>query len=118
MGGYFVYDYNTKNHASSLSAGEIYELNAALSQNAQSQSLLDDGQVVTVSKVYKKLKGDTTVEFTVYQSSEGTDAAAVAGYLDKNAKKDESLTLVASGTAVLIQDSAQNVTGLTVTAAE
>ncbi len=118
VGGYFVYDYNTKNHASSLSAGEIYELNAALSQNAQSQSLLDDGQVVTVSKVYKKLKGDTTVEFTVYQSSEGTDAAAVAGYLDKNAKKDESLTLVASGTAVLIQDSAQNVTGLTVTAAE
>ena len=74
--------------------------------------------MVTVSKVYKKLKGDTTVEFTVYQSSEGTDAAAVAGYLDKNAKKDESLTLVASGTAVLIQDSAQNVTGLTVTAAE
>ena len=74
--------------------------------------------MVTVSKVYKKLKGDTTVEFTVYQSSEGTDTAAVAGYLDKNAKKDESLTLVASGSAVLIQDSAQNVTELTVTAAE
>lgn len=118
VGGYYVYSYNTKNHASSLTAGEIAAINAALSQDAQAKSLLADGQAVTVSKVYKKLGGDTTVEFTVYQSSGATDPAALAGYLDKDAKKDETLTQVASGSALLVGDSAQNIADLTVQPAQ
>ena len=45
-----------------------------------------------VNKVYKKLKGDTTVEFNVYNTTADTDASAASRYLAKNAKEDESLT--------------------------
>lgn len=64
--------------------------------------------------VYKKVGGDTTVEFSIYQSSEATDLAAASGYLDKNAKTDETLTPAGSGTAVLVKGSAGNVTSLTI----
>lgn len=114
VGGYFVYDYNTSDHASRLTAGQVQEINAALAENAAGLGVLGDGQMVTVSKLYRKLGGDTTVEFTVYQTSEATDRAAAASYLDKNAKKDETLTAVATGNAVLEQDSVQSVTALTI----
>lgn len=114
VGGWYVYDYNTKNHASSLTAGEVTDMNAALTGNARAQGLLEDGQIVTVNKVYKKLRGDTTVEFTVYQTSSETDLAAVSGYLEKKAKDDATLTKVAAGSAVLTAGSVENMTGLTV----
>lgn len=114
VGGWYVYDYNTKNHASSLTAGEISDMNAALAGDAGAQGLLEDGQIITVSKVYKKLRGDTTVEFTVYQTSPETDLAAASGYLEKNAKDDATLTKVAAGSAVLTAGSVENVTGMTV----
>ena len=114
VGGYYVYNYNTKNHASSLTAGEITAINAALTENAQAQGLLEDGQIATVNKVYKKLRGDTTVDFTVYQTSAETDRTAVTGYLEKNAKDDTTLTRVAAGSAVLVLNSVEDVTGMTV----
>lgn len=114
VGGYYVYNYNTKNHASDMAAAEVAAINGAVGQQAADEGLLADGQIVVTSKVYKKLRGDTTVEFTVYQTSEGTDLDAASGYLDKNAKKDETLTRVASGTAVLTAGSVENVTGISV----
>ena len=89
VGGYYVYNYNTTNHASKLPAAEVASINSALTRLGADQNLLDDGQVVTVSKVYKKLGGDTTVEFTVYQTSAETDLNAAAGYLEKSAKADD-----------------------------
>lgn len=119
VGGYYVYDYNTKNHASGMAATEVAGINAAISHQAAGEGLLADGQIITVNKVYKKLGGDTTVEFTVYQTSDATDLNAVSSYLDKNAKKDETLTAAGSGSAVLVKGSTGDITGLTIsTAAE
>ena len=73
---------------------------------------------MVLDKVYKQLKGDTTVEFNVYQTSEGTDLAAAESYRVTHAKKDETLTQVASGSAVLILDDAGAVTDLVVTPTE
>ena len=64
---------------------------------------------MTVNKVYKKLGGDTTVEFTIYQTSEATDLSAVSSYLDKNAKADETLTAAGSGSAVLVKGGTSNI---------
>ena len=114
VGGYYVYNYNTTNHASKLPAAEVASINSALTRLGADQNLLDDGQVVTVSKVYKKLGGDTTVEFTVYQTSAETDLNAAAGYLEKSAKADETMTKVASGSAVLPGDDAAAAGGMTV----
>ena len=117
VGGYYVYDYNTKNHASGMASAEVAAINAAIGQQASSQSLLQNGQIVITSKVYKKLGGDTTVEFTIYETSPETDTSAAAGYLEKNAKTDETLTLAGSGTAVLVKGSTDSVTGITITPA-
>ena len=114
VGGYYVYDYNTKNHASGMLATEIAGLNEAISGQADSEGLLGDGQIVTVSKVYKKLGGDTTVEFTIYQTSDATDLSAVSGYLDKNAKSDDTLMAAGSGSAVLVKGSTGDVTNVTI----
>ena len=114
VGGYYVYNYNTTNHASKLPAAEVASINSALTRLGKDQNLLDDGQVVTVSKVYKKLGGDTTVEFTVYQTSAETDLNAAAGYLEKSAKADETMTKVASGSAVLPGDDAAAAGSMTV----
>ena len=118
VGGYYVYNYNTKNHASSLSPGEVAAINASLTEDGQTQGLLEDGQIVAVNKVYKKLRGDTTVDFVVYQTSPETDQAAAAGYLEKAAKDDATLTKVAAGSAVLVLDNTEDVTGMTVKAEE
>lgn len=117
VSGYYVYDYNTKNHASGMASAEVAGINAAISHQAAGEGLLADGQIVTVSKVYKKLGGDTTVEFTVYQTSPDTDISAASGYLEKNAKTDETLTLAGSGSAVLVKGSTGNITDLSVTPA-
>ena len=114
VGGYYVYNYNTKNHASSLSPAEVTAMNAALTEDGLAQGLLEEDQIATVNKVSKKLRGDTTVEFTIYQTSEGTDLAAAAGYLEKSAKGDDTLTRVGAGSAVLVLDSVENVTGMSV----
>ena len=115
VGGYYVYNYNTKNHASSMPPAEVTAVNAALTEAGEAQGLLSDGQIAVVNKVYKQLRGDTTVEFTVYQTSPATDLAAAAGYLEKNAKADETMARTGSGSAVLEKDSAGSVTAYTVT---
>lgn len=114
VGGYYVYNYNTKNHAGDMLPAEITGLNETIGRQAADEGLLEDGQIVVASKVYKKFRGDTTVEFTIYQASEGTDLAAVSGYLEKNAKNDESLSKTGSGTAVLAAGNTADVTILAV----
>ena len=114
VAGYFVYNFNTKNHASSLSSEEVYAINSAVTDAAGAQGLLQEGQIAVVNKVYKKLKGDTTVEFNVYDTTADTDASAASRYLAKNAKEDESLTEAGSGTVTLVLDDTANLTGLDV----
>lgn len=114
VGGYYVYDYNTKNHAGGMAATEVAGINAAISHQAAGEGLLEDGQIVTVNKVYKKLGGDTTVEFTVYQTSDATDLSKVSSYLAKNAREDKTLTAAGSGSAVLVKGSTGDITGLTI----
>ncbi len=114
VAGYFVYDYNTSNHAARLSDDQIAEINTSLTDDAEAQGLLSDGQIVVLEKVYKHLKGDTSVTFNVYQTSDSTDLAAAEVYRVTHANKDESLTLVASGSAVLVLDDAESVRDLTV----
>ena len=80
VAGYFVYNFNTKNHASSLSSEEVYAINSAVTDAAGAQGLLQEGQIAVVNKVYKKLKGDTTVEFNVYDTTADTDASAASRY--------------------------------------
>ena len=114
VAGYFVYNFNTKNHASSLSSEEVYAINSAVTDAAGAQGLLQEGQIAVVNKVYKKLKGDTTVEFNVYDTTADTDVSAASRYLAKNAKEDESLTEAGSGTVTLVLDDTANLTGLDV----
>lgn len=114
VGGYYVYNYNTSNHASKLPPAEVAAINGALTRLGTDQGLLQDGQVVTVNKVYKKLRGDTTVEFTVYQTTAETDQNAASGYLEKSAKEDATMTKVASGRALLVGDDAAAATEMTV----
>ena len=115
VGGYYVYNYNTKNHASSLPPAEVTAINTVLTEEGAARGLLSDGQITVVSKVYKKLRGDTTVEFVVYESSPATDLAAAAGYLEKNAKTDDTLVQLGAGTAVLEGGSVQNILEFTLT---
>lgn len=117
VGGYYVYNYNTKNHASDMASTEVAAINAGIRQQAEAEGLLEDGQIAVANKVYKKLGGDTTVEFTIYQTSEGTDLTAASSYLDKNAKKDESLTAAGSGSAVLVAGKPETVADLMIDAA-
>jgi len=114
VAGYFVYDYNTSNHASSLTSEEVNAINTSITDAAKAQGLLQDGQIAVTNQVYKKLKGDTTVNFNVYDTSDATDLTAAAGYLAKNAKKDESLTQAGSGSVVLALDDVSKIVGLDV----
>ena len=118
VAGYYVYDYNTANHASRLDSAAVAEINAAVTEEAQAAGLLSDGQIAVIDKVYKKLRGDSTVEFKVYDTSADTDLDKAAGYLHKTAKGDGSLTLAAEGSAVLTDGSAEAVTALQVHAAK
>ena len=114
VGGYYVYNYNTKNHAGDMSSTEVAAINAAIGTQAAGEGLLQDGQIITASKVYKKLGGDTTVEFAIYETSPETDISAAAGYLEKNAKTDETLTAAGSGSAVLVKGSTGDVANVTI----
>lgn len=114
VAGYFVYDYNTSNHASRLSTEQIAGINTALTGSAADQDLIEDGQIIVLDKVYKQLGGDTNVTFHVYETSGATDMAAARGYRVTHAKKDASLTQVATGSAVLVRDDAGTITELRV----
>lgn len=118
VAGYFVYDYNHNDQASRLSTKEKVEVNTALTEDARTQGLIEDDQIVVLKKVFKQLRGDTTVEFQVYETSPDTDLTKAAGYRTADVKGDDTLTLTATGSAVLVRDDADEITSLTVTPKE
>ena len=116
--GYFVYDYNYNDQASRLSTEEKVEVNTALTEDARTQGLIEDDQIIVLKKVFKQLRGDTTVEFQVYETSPDTDLTKAAGYRTADVKGDGTLTLTATGSAVLVRNNTDEITGLTVTPEE
>ena len=92
MAGYFVYDYNYNDQASRLSTEEKVEVNTALTEDARTQGLIEDDQIIVLKKVFKQLRGDTTVEFQVYETSPDTDLTKAAGYRTADVKGDGTLT--------------------------
>ena len=115
VAGYFVYDYNNNDQASRLSTEEKVEVNTALTEDARAQGLIESDQIIVLKKVFKQLRGDTTVEFQVYATSPDTDLAKASGYRTADVKGVGTLTLTATGSAVLVQDQSGEITGLTVT---
>ena len=115
VAGYFVYDYNNNDQASRLSTEEKVEVNTALTEDARAQGLIESDQIIVLKKVFKQLRGDTTVEFQVYETSPDTDLTKASGYRTADVKGDGTLTVTATGSAVLVQDQAGEITGLTVT---
>ena len=91
------------------------EARAVTRQDARAQGLIESDQIIVLKKVFKQLRGDTTVEFQVYATSPDTDLAKASGYRTADVKGDGTLTLTATGSAVLVQDQAGEITGLTVT---
>ena len=75
-----------------------------LTAYGQEQGALAEDEVVILNKVYKKLFGDTTIEFKVYQVTEETDLEAAASYTNSKAQKDETMTEGTSGSVVLVKD--------------
>lgn len=105
--------FNTANHVSSLSKEKRAELNQSITAYGQEQGALAEDEVVVLNKIYKKLFGDTTIEFKVYQVTDETDLEAAAGYTNTKAKEDETMTEGTSGSVVLVKDDIGDMASLT-----
>lgn len=66
VGAYGIYNYNTSNQASWLSADDTYAYAASATEAARENGDIEENQILVVSKVYKKFGGDTTIDFKVY----------------------------------------------------
>ncbi len=118
--GYFIYDYNTANHAPRMDhkPAVMAAYNEGLTAEADRQNLLQDGQIIIMNKVYKHFRGDTTVLFNVYDTTAETDLAKIqAGVRAKTVKEDPTLTKIATGKAILTKDDVHSVAELTITPA-
>lgn len=120
--GYFCYDYNTSNHAPRMEDAHPEDL-AAITESltivAREEGLIGENEIVIANKVYKKLRGDTTVEFNVYATSPETDMARIqSGVRVKTIKEDKTLTQTAKGTVTLVQNDPERVLDLTVSPLE
>lgn len=105
VGGYMVYNFNTENQASWLSAEEKTDLNTALTQQAYIMELIEEDQVIVIRRVFKTVGGDEAdLVFDVYDVAEGADIAKIMTYRSTDAKADEHLTVVCEGTAVAMAD--------------
>lgn len=99
-GGYAWYDYNTRNHITSMEGSEREDLNRTIA-NGLSQGLEED-QILITSKLTKTaFQSEETATFYIYTVSEGTNPDDLWSLKNSEAKKNEDLTCVASGTAVL-----------------
>ena len=58
VGGYMIYNYNTSNQASWLSAAEIQDYNEALTEYAEDRVIVQSNEIILINKVYKELGGD------------------------------------------------------------
>ena len=105
VAGYLVYNYNTENQASWLSAEEKSELNTALTQQAYIYELIDEDQVVVIRRVFKTVGEDEAeIVFDVYDVAEGADISQIMTYRSTDAKADKNLTKVCEGSAKALSD--------------
>ena len=103
-GGYAWYDYNTRNHIASLDTQERENLNQIIA--AQLGSGLEENQVLITGKLTRTaFRSEQTASFYIYTVSEGENPADFWGLKNSEAKKNEALTCVASGTAVMDRES-------------
>lgn len=117
VGGYLVYNYNTENQASWLSAEEKSDLNTALTQQAYIMELIDEDQVIVIRRVFKTVGGEEAeLVFDVYDVAEGADIAKIMTYRSTDAKKDEHLSKVCEGSAKALSDNLEAI--LTIELAE
>jgi len=78
VGGYYVYNYNTKNHASSLSSEEVYAINSAVTDAAGEAELEDlTYPYCTEFIVLKEDKGADSLKLRAYLESIGDSAVVV-----------------------------------------
>ena len=100
VAGYLVYNYNTENQASWLSASEKSEVNTALTEEARQEGLIGEDQVIVIRRVFKTVgKDEAEIVFDVYDVAEGADIAKIMTYRSTDAKKDASLSKVCEGSA-------------------
>ena len=113
VAGYLVYNYNTENQASWLSAEEKTQLNTALTEQAREEGLITDDQVIIIRRVFKTVgKDEVDVVYDVYDVAEGADQSAMMAYRSTDAKADGNLTSVCEGYAMTDNDDLSAVTGL------
>ena len=99
-GGYAWYDYNTRNHITSLGTQEREDLNRTIA-NQLSQGL-EENQILITGKLTKTaFRPEETATFYIYTVSEGENPGNLWGLKNSEAKENEDLICVASGTAVL-----------------
>lgn len=103
-GSYLIYNYNTSNQASWLKSADKVELNIGLTAEATEQGLIEDDQICIIRRVFKKLGAEEIqIVFDVYDVAEGADADKILTYRSTDAKKDETLTKLVEGSAVVLQ---------------
>ena len=113
VAGYLVYNYNTENQASWLSADEKSELNAALTEEAKEAGLIEENQVIVIRRVFKTVGSENAdIVFDVYDMGEGAQLDQILTYRSTDAKKDESLSVVCEGSATILSDDLSEVLSL------
>ena len=120
-GSYWVYNYNTSNQASWLSAEECATLNGNIEELVNQELPLADNQFAVIYKVEKSLGGDTQVTYYVYEVDDTLNADSYAGFYNGGISKSlrsDHMTKIATGTCTLVGDDLNNITNFTVTPTE
>ncbi len=114
VGAYGIYNYNTSNQASWLSADDTYAYASTVTERAQKAGLIADDEIVVVNKVYKEFGGDTDVEFKIYKVAEGADAATYMYFRVAKLSKDAPLEYVGTANASFSNDKLEGIYNLAV----
>ncbi len=114
VGGYWIYNYNTTNQASWLSADDTFSYNDAATQRARSAGLIGEDEILVLNKVSKQLGGDTSIAFKVYKVLEGEDAAVLMHYRAAKLPENAKIEQVGTASAILIADQVSQIVDLAV----
>lgn len=99
-GGYAWYDYNTRNHISSFEASERQEVNERVAA-LLGEELEDDQILITSNLSRTAFSSEESVTFYIYAVEDGQETGDLWSLKNSEAKKNEALTCVATGTAVV-----------------
>ena len=113
VGGYMIYDYNTRNQAKELSVQDRTTLNENITVLVEEKTDLAENQFVVIYKVDKELFGDTKVTYYVYQGDGTVDVSQFAGSYNGGISskiRSNNLTKIATGTCTLVSDDINQIT--------